>query len=254
MQQRCRCSVACVCWRRGLGINSCICTRQMARSVVGIILAGHDEARQKLGREPESKNLRAWLRTYRDLISVVSDGRSDFMEILSDYLVAVPGIPIVERWFGQLKLTELKLRAHKLGVKSEADSLRVMFQDILGRRPAGDVLNATRLLCNSLPAAASRGGHAVVLPASKFAVACQGVYREFFGEQTMPGRALAPITPAQAAAQRHQNSKPHLGRVPVRGTGTTTVSEHLRRHRIRRCSRGVGASLWRAGRPLGKDR
>ena len=130
----------------GLGSTGAFARAKWHASAVGIVEAGHDEARQKLGREPESKNLRAWLRTYRDFISVVSDGRSDFMEILSDYLVAVPGTPIVERWFGQLKLTELKHRAHKLGVKSEADSLRVMFQDILGRRPAGDVLNATRLL------------------------------------------------------------------------------------------------------------
>ena len=171
------------------------------------------------------------------------------MVLLSDYLAAVPGTPIVERWLGEIKLMELKHRAHKLSGVSVEAAVRLIKQDMRGRRHAGECLNPTALLTKELPGTTSGGSH-VVFPASSFALASQRCYREFYGQKALPGRDLNPLRPAEQSGQRHRTSKPCLGRLGVRSQ--TSVAARLRGHSA---AVEAGAAALRAGvrdGPLGE--
>ena len=63
-------------------------------SPVGQALA-HDS--HKSYRDPENKNLRAWIRTLRDLRQNPTN-REDLIVLIEDFLIAVPGTATVERW------------------------------------------------------------------------------------------------------------------------------------------------------------
>ena len=65
-------------------------------------------------RDPECPNLRAWIRTYRHLLRLGEPGRRGaFLTVLEDYLVVLPGTPVVERWLGEVAMQEVGGRAHK---------------------------------------------------------------------------------------------------------------------------------------------
>ena len=164
-------------------------------------------------REPESKNLRSWLRTYRELRKLKEERRQEFMSLLGDYLVTVPGTPTVERWLGEIALQELKHRAHKLSGLSAASGLRLVKIDMRGRRPVGEALDPVSMLTKKEASVASSGKGTVAWPASKFAIQAQAIYREFYGTKSAPGRDLAPLTPAEQCKKRLMGSKPTLGRV-----------------------------------------
>ena len=175
-------------------------------------------------REPESKNLRAWLRTYRDLRKAKDqENRKNFLSLLGDYLVTVPGTPTVERWLGEIALQELKHRAHKLSGLSAAGGLRLVKVDLQGRRPVGEVLDPVRMLTKDGASVTSVGGGTAVWPASKFAIQAQTIYKDFFGHRVVAGRELRPLTLAEKSKMRHLESKPALGRLPSKGGKTVEV-------------------------------
>ena len=180
---------------------------------------------KKAMREPEAVNLRAWLRTYSDLHAAKDHvSRGAFLKILSDCLVANPGTPIVERWLGEVKLLELKHRAHKLGAASVEHCLKVLKQDDRGRRLTGDVLDPKALLVKSASGQTSKGVH-VVLPASKFLISAQKVFRELYGSRTLICRDLTPLSTAQQSARRHIADKPPLGRIRPRSTKSVAAAQ-----------------------------
>jgi len=179
-------------------------------------------------REPESPNLQAWGRTYKDLLGTKDkEYRKDLLVLLSDYLVAVPGSPTVERWLGEIKFVELKHRAHKLAVSSVAAALRLLKCDLRGRRPPGTILDPRALLCKET-AGVTHGGANVVFPASGFTLSSQRIYGEFYGQKVLPGRDLIPVSASGQIAGRHQASKPCIGRIPK--LNNTTVAVRMREH------------------------
>ena len=194
-------------------------------------------------REPDSKNLRAWLRTYRDVRKAKDQThRKAFMSLLGDYLVTVPGTPTVERWLGEIALQELKHRAHKLSGLSAASGLRLVKVDLRGRRPVGEVLDPVRMLTKEEGGVTSAGQGSVAWPASKFAIEAQSIYREFFGTRAGAGRDLMPLTPEEQSKKRHQASKPALGRLPAKSDKTV---EALRKKHSNSLKAGMEAA--RAG-------
>jgi hypothetical protein len=193
-------------------------------------------------REPESPNLQAWRRTYKDLLKTKDkECRKDLLVLLSDYLVAVPGSPTVERWLGEIKFLELKHRAHKLAVSSVAAALRLLKCDLRGRRPPGTILDPTELLCKATHGV-THGGANVVFPASGFMLSSQRIYREFHGERVLPGRDLIPVSVSEQVAGRHRASKPCIGR--IQKLSSTSVAVRMREH-----SAGLkaGAAAFHAG-------
>lgn len=177
-------------------------------------------------REPECPNLRAWSRTYRDLLGAKDvSSRSALLDILTDYLVAVPGTPIVERWLGDVKMLELKHRAHKLSGASVANCLKLLKQDMNGRRPAGHILEPKSLLVKNSGHLTSQGVR-VVLPASRFLLDSQRLFREFYGGKSLSCRDLTPLSAAQQSAQRHLSEKPALGVLRKRGDDSVAAATH----------------------------
>ena len=151
-------------------------------------------------REPESKNLRAWLRTYRDFRKAKDqENRKNFLSLLGDYLVTVPGTPTVERWLGEIALQELKHRAHKLSGLSAAGGLRLVKVDLQGRRPVGEVLDPVRMLTKDGASVTSVGGGTAVWPASKFAIQAQTIYKDFF---RAPRRGRSRVEAVDASREK----------------------------------------------------
>ena len=103
------------------------------------------------------------------------------------------------------------------------DMVKLAKQDRRGRRPKDCPLNAQSELVKpskQVSGGESGPGRTVVYPATKYALECQAIYKEFFGAKRLPSRSLMTPTPEEQAQARILASKPHLGRVP----GTSSQS------------------------------
>lgn len=178
-------------------------------------------------REPENLNLRSWLRTLRDLRKN-SEGRSDLIELIGDYLVCVPGTPTVERWLGEVAMQEAKHRARKIDIERLEATVRINKQDLAGRRPVGSTFDPKQLLIKQVPSRTHYGG-TVVWPATPFAVDSQAIHVEFYGRKQLPARSLIPQPPEQLVKLRLLAERPCLARQqPARKTNTLvmTLADH----------------------------
>jgi hypothetical protein len=185
-----------------------------------------NQARHGAFREPDNKNLRAWLRTWRNLAKATSKS-AEFVSILEDYLCIVPGTPVVERWLGQVAMHELKGRCHHLDSISLADATRLCQQDLSGRNLAhSNHPGRARELLIKTAATTTRSGGLVIYPATDFALHSQRVFAEFFGEIALQGRSLVPVTPQEIMAQEHARCKPQLGHlVKASSSAKTSVTK-----------------------------
>ena len=149
----------------------------------------------------------------------------------------------MEKWLGDVALLELKRRAHKMTVAHMEDSLKLLKQDVHGRRPKGETLNPMALMVKSHSEFASgrdgTGGNMVVWPCTNFAIASQKVYSTFYGSKSLSCRKLVPKTLEQMAEERNKASRSHLGRVPKQ-PGERTVAGRLDAHQ-KSISAGVEA-------------
>ena len=114
------------------------------------------------------------------------------------------------------------------------DMVKLVKQDRRGRRPKDCPLNAQSELVRPGPAQVSGGesgpGRTVVYPATKYALECQAIYKEFFGAKRLPSRSLMTPTPEEQAQARILASKPHLGRVPGTSSQSNTQTAALGAH------------------------
>ena len=128
--------------------------------------------------------------------------------------------------------------------------VKVIKQDLRGRRPAGEGLDPVATLFERGPGQASRGEGVVAWPASKYAIEAQTIYKEFYGTRALDARSLEPQSPAELLRDRHTHAKPALG--SVRSAGPRSVGARVREHG-RAVAAAVAASSAGAGGegPLG---
>lgn len=128
--------------------------------------------------------------------------------------------------------------------------VKVIKQDLRGRRPAGQRFDPVATLFERGPGQASRGEGVVAWPASKHAIEAQTIYKEFYGTRALAARSLEPQSPAEQLRDRHAHAKPALG--SVRSAGPRTVGARVREHG-RAVAAAVAASSAGAGGegPLG---
>ena len=148
-------------------------------------------------------------------------------------------------------MQEAKHRARKIDIERLESMVRIIKQDLKGRRPVPNEFDPKELLVKPVPGRA-HGGGIVVWPATQFAVQCQAIYGEFFGKRCLPARNLLPKTPEQLAESRVMAAKPCLS-VPVsqKAAVSGTLTKHLREH-ASSVKRGIAALEMGADRgPLG---
>ena len=114
------------------------------------------------------------------------------------------------------------------------DMVKLVKQDRRGRRPKDCPLNAQSELVKPGSAQVSGSesvpGRTVVYPATKYALECQAVYKEFFGAKRLSSRSLVTPTPEEQAQARNLASKPHLGKLPGTSSQSNTQTAALGAH------------------------
>ena len=84
---------------------------------------------------PRHRNGAAWLRTLRDSRRLFKKpAYIDALSLIEIFVSPLGGTAAVERCFGEVKLVELKSRAHKLSPHALASALRLTVQDLAGHR------------------------------------------------------------------------------------------------------------------------
>ena len=141
-------------------------------------------------REPVSRNARAWLHVLRDMRSLVAKpAYLPLIELIEIMLSRLSSTCTVERWFKDMRLTELKQRAGKLGPDVFEASLKLRVQDLGGVRPSVE-FDPRKLLIKD-HAAVTRSGAVVPWPGTEYALHCQSLYAEYFGTRRCECRSMA---------------------------------------------------------------
>ena len=168
-------------------------------------------------RDPHRLNLLAWLSTLREMNRRETTARASAVELVELLLVFMTQSSSVERFLGIVGLAELKHRAHKLNVVHLGDAVKLLVQDLAGRRAPGQTLDPVALLVHTDPRGIRR--------ASQYCVRAQNIYREFFGERFLQCRALAVDKRKHVVA-----GLPPLGRVAPAKTDARAMSQRLAAH------------------------
>ena len=84
-------------------------------------------------------------------------GIQDLISLIEDYLVCVPGTPTVERWLGEVAMQEAKHRARKIDIERLESMVRIIKQDLKGRRPVPNEFDPKELLVKPVPGRAHGG-------------------------------------------------------------------------------------------------
>ena len=83
---------------------------------------------------PDSQISAAWLRTYKEVRRNPIARKEPAVRILEIDLSKLSGSGTVERWLGEIQLSESKRRAHKLNKARLDGGIRILVQDEKGRR------------------------------------------------------------------------------------------------------------------------
>ena len=196
-------------------------------------------------RDPDNPNVLAWVVTLRELGRKSVDPRlADLVYLIELYVSRLAGTGTVERWLGEVALLELKRRADHLKQVSLESALKLRVQDIRGR-VCGNPFDPRALLVEGTPRAAAGGGQ-VLFAASKMLVACQSVYREFYGSVRLAARSLSCVSLEDQAQNAVKESRPKLCLSKV--ASTSSIAEKKKAH-ARAVDKAVAARA--AGHCLG---
>ena len=140
---------------------------------------------------PGAGNVAAWICVLEDLDRIErSDRYKDLVFLLERYVARLSSTGSIERWFGQLALTELKQRARKLGPNVLEVSMKLRLQDLGGVRRGNASFNPRSLLVVSSSVKFNSIGGKIDWPATIYAKECQKLYAEFFGTRASESRSL----------------------------------------------------------------
>ena len=157
----------------------------------------------------------AWVATLRELKPAQLAARGNAVKVIKHSLCFMTSTCSVERWLHELSMTELKSRAHHLGVYALSDAVKLNVQCMSGRRE-GSTMNADDLTTS----AAASHAQGVKWQPSEFGLCAQKAYAEFFGERELPAR--------DRLALQVRSDKPRLA--PLRLSDDRSLKGQLKAH------------------------
>ena len=189
--------------------------------------------RSRVGRQPfENKNVGAWLQTLAELNKAQRERRGRAVSCIEKALCIQTGTQSVERFLGELAMTERKNRAQHLTDFNIESAIKLNLQSMRGARMPKKF--DPEELFASRQASLQRQPAPVLFKASSYGLACQNAYRNFYGERVLQSRSLEAQHPARL-------DKPHLGCLRE-GTEANTIEKERQKHRA-----AVGAVIAKAG-------
>ena len=163
----------------------------------------------------------AWLKVLAELKPEQRARRSLAVSLLEKSLALQSGTQSVERFLGEAALAENQCRAQHLTDWNLQAAIKLNFQSSRGSRKP-KVFNPDELFEGPLDT--TRFRTTVSLKASKYGVAVQNSYRDFFGEKKLPHRSLDP-----SKTQREQTDKPGLGNIK-KESAKRSLAKEMRLH------------------------
>ncbi|CAE7948966.1 unnamed protein product [Symbiodinium sp. KB8] len=187
---------------------------------------GQDACRQ---RRPErsvaevGRSRAAWLKVLAELKPEQRARRSLAVSLLEKSLALQSGTQSVERFLGEAALAENQYRAQHLTDWNLQAAIKLNVQSLRGSRKP-KAFNPDELFEGPLDTTRFRTTVSLNLKASKYGVAVQNSYRDFFGEKKLPHRSLDP-----SKAQREQTDKPGLGNIK-KESAKRSLAKEMRLH------------------------
>lgn len=164
----------------------------------------------------------AWILALQDLTPRQRAGRPLALHCINVSLAMQTGTQTVERFLGEVKLTELKHRSGALGPEALDASLKLNTQCFTGRR-LGKSFDPGELI-QSITASGERD---VRYRSSQYALKVQNAYREMFGEKKSSGRSL------EQESGHRDAEKPRLNKIcrrPVSSDKAETFRSFKEKH------------------------
>ena len=190
-----------------------------------------DKVLQQFGRSTA-----AWVLMLQDLTPRQKKLRPLAMKVLQQALCMVAGTQTVERWLGEMKMAELKSRAHALNDSLLETCMKLNVQSFHGRR-LGKAFDPDELI-QGIANSRQRG---VRYKGTNYLLRCQNLYREFYGEKVLKCRALEGDS--SSASEKPSMGKIHAASSEKKRSMQTMQEEHSKAVKNVVAASGKSASL-----------